>query len=93
MDVIDLVTAGGRLDIPDTCPAPISDMMTSCWTRNADQRPSFTDIVLRLQVAAALSLNRLNIVSRNSLNVALVVYSMRVSSIGDVISFIMFFCC
>jgi len=58
MDVIELVTAGGRLDILDTCPSTVNEMMTSCWSRNADQRPSFTDIVQRLQVTAAFSLNR-----------------------------------
>jgi len=50
LEVIDIVTAGGRLEVPRACPTTISDMMVSCWTRDADQRPSFADIVQRLQV-------------------------------------------
>ena len=50
LDVIDMVMAGGRLDIPSTCPTTVGDVMLSCWARDADQRPSFAHIVQRLQV-------------------------------------------
>jgi len=50
VEVIDTVMNGGRLDIPRTCPTTVSDVMLSCWSRDADQRPSFADIVQRLQV-------------------------------------------
>ena len=33
-----------------TCPAPVGDLMLASWARDADDRPSFADIVQRLQV-------------------------------------------
>ena len=50
VEVIDIVMGGGRLDIPGNCPTTISDMMLSCWTRDADLRPSFAHIVQLFQV-------------------------------------------
>lgn len=52
LEVIDMVMSGDRLDVPSTCPTVVSDIMLSCWARDADQRPTFVDIVQRLQVHA-----------------------------------------
>jgi len=50
LEVVEAVTRGARLDPPGTCPAPVGDLMLASWARDADDRPSFADIVQRLQV-------------------------------------------
>lgn len=35
--------------IPDTCPSAFADMMRSCWTMSAEQRPSIEEIVAQLE--------------------------------------------
>jgi len=57
LEVIETVTRGGRLDVPPagTCPTTVGELMLSCWARDADRRPSFADIVQRLQVVVTVS--------------------------------------
>ena len=50
VEVIEMVTTGGRLDVPRCCPTSVSDVMRSCWALDAEQRPTFADIAQRLQV-------------------------------------------
>uniref|UniRef100_A0A914VX86 Tyrosine-protein kinase receptor n=1 Tax=Plectus sambesii TaxID=2011161 RepID=A0A914VX86_9BILA len=47
-EVMQLVTAGGRLEAPNGCPLQIYQLMTQCWSTLADERPHFSTIVERL---------------------------------------------
>ncbi|KAK5981913.1 hypothetical protein GCK32_002452 [Trichostrongylus colubriformis] len=48
-DVMGLVTNGGRLEPPNTVPVELHDLMRSCWNTKAEDRPSFTEIVAKLE--------------------------------------------
>ena len=43
------VMKGQRPKIPDNTPKPLSDLISSCWAQNPDDRPSFDQIVGFLQ--------------------------------------------
>ncbi|XP_072018454.1 proto-oncogene tyrosine-protein kinase ROS-like [Amphiura filiformis] len=49
LDVLQFVTAGGRLSRPDNCPDDIHHIMIKCWAPTAQERPSFRSIVERLE--------------------------------------------
>ncbi|WKY09899.1 hypothetical protein Q1695_002337 [Nippostrongylus brasiliensis] len=49
-DVMGLVTSGGRLDPPNSVPYEMHDIMRSCWSTDAESRPSFTEIVSSLEM-------------------------------------------
>jgi hypothetical protein len=36
---------GKRLDKPDSCPTFLYDIMTLCWSRDPDERPTFAELV------------------------------------------------
>ncbi|CAM6106557.1 unnamed protein product [Calypogeia fissa] len=38
-----------RPQIPDNCPRPLKELMEECWAENPDKRPSFWQIVERLE--------------------------------------------
>ena len=42
--VIENVTSGHRLACPENCPQEIYEMMNSCWHKNPENRPSFSDL-------------------------------------------------
>lgn len=46
-----VVNRGVRPPIPDTCPAPVADIMSRCWDANPDVRPSFAQVVKMLEQA------------------------------------------
>jgi serine/threonine protein kinase len=43
-DVLQFVTAGGRLPKPDNCPQKIYRIMMQCWRKYASERPRFEEI-------------------------------------------------
>ncbi|KAK3597818.1 hypothetical protein CHS0354_029377 [Potamilus streckersoni] len=47
-DVMQFVSAGGRLDSPTKCPPRLYKIMIMCWNCVADIRPSFTEILEHL---------------------------------------------
>ncbi|XP_041353518.1 leukocyte tyrosine kinase receptor-like isoform X2 [Gigantopelta aegis] len=47
-EVVHFVTAGGRLDAPVSCPSSVYDIMASCWSGIAEERPPFSLIVSTL---------------------------------------------
>uniref|UniRef100_A0AAR5P3V4 Tyrosine-protein kinase receptor n=1 Tax=Dendroctonus ponderosae TaxID=77166 RepID=A0AAR5P3V4_DENPD len=51
-EVMDLVVQGGRLERPESCPAPIYGIMASCWHPQPEDRPTFAIILERLGYCA-----------------------------------------
>lgn len=47
-DVMQLVTGGGRLDAPMSCPITIYRIMADCWNPTPELRPSFSNLLDRL---------------------------------------------
>ncbi|ESO01231.1 hypothetical protein HELRODRAFT_81938 [Helobdella robusta] len=43
------------LPIPSTCPQPFAELMKVCWESEADLRPSFTNILLKLEAVSQSS--------------------------------------
>ncbi|XP_035208124.1 proto-oncogene tyrosine-protein kinase ROS-like, partial [Stegodyphus dumicola] len=41
MEVLHYVRDGGRLDKPENCPDDLKEIMLSCWSYDADDRPNF----------------------------------------------------
>lgn len=37
-----------RLPLPSTCPAPIRELIEACWTPAAEARPSFAQLIERI---------------------------------------------
>ncbi|KHJ40862.1 MAM domain protein [Trichuris suis] len=48
-EVMQLVTAGGRLECPTGCPIKIYQVMTHCWNTISESRPNFDAIISRLE--------------------------------------------
>ncbi|XP_067682623.1 leukocyte tyrosine kinase receptor-like [Haliotis asinina] len=48
-EVMHYVTVGGRLDAPDSCPSSVYDIMASCWSGLAEERPPFSLICTSLE--------------------------------------------
>src|SRR5271163_1090580 len=48
-EVIQLVTAGTRLEPPSSCPCSIISIMSQCWEHNPDSRPHFVAIINKLE--------------------------------------------
>jgi len=44
-----VVQKGLRPQFRDDFPDPLKEIMTLCWRKNPDERPNFTDLVLRLE--------------------------------------------
>ncbi|KAG2833071.1 hypothetical protein PC116_g9179 [Phytophthora cactorum] len=46
--------AGGNLrpTVPDGTPAPLARLLEECWTKKQDQRPTFNELVPRLEAMA-----------------------------------------
>lgn len=44
-EVTELVAQGSRLSQPSRCPDDVYALMIRCWVTEADQRPSFSDLV------------------------------------------------
>lgn len=42
-------TQGARPTIPDGCPAEFRDLIEACWSEQADDRPSFREVLERLE--------------------------------------------
>ncbi|XP_009983715.1 PREDICTED: tyrosine-protein kinase FRK, partial [Tauraco erythrolophus] len=47
--VIQMLDKGYRLPQPDTCPAPLYELMLQCWSAEADRRPTFEAICGQLE--------------------------------------------
>ena len=45
----DAIKSGKRPPVPDSCPAPIAQLMRQCWSPEPSQRPSFEDIHMILR--------------------------------------------
>ena len=43
---------GQRLPIPPSCPPPLRDLITECWSDSPAARPSFAEILRRLEAEA-----------------------------------------
>ena len=43
------VERGERPPVPNNCPADYVDLMKACWDRNPRNRPTFKEIVSRLE--------------------------------------------
>ena len=56
-EVMQLVTAGGRLEPPQNCPAPVYHVMTLCWHGIPERRPSFNIVIDRLQRCLQVSVS------------------------------------
>ncbi len=47
-DVADFVIQGKRLQIPDTCPQVLRDLISQCWAQNPEERPTMSEVVKKL---------------------------------------------
>lgn len=47
-DVSEWIEEGNRMDRPDNCPDPMFNLMTSAWQWEAQARPTFREILLKL---------------------------------------------
>ncbi|KAM6954010.1 protein tyrosine kinase 2 beta, b [Aplochiton taeniatus] len=47
-DVINQLEQGIRLPKPDDCPPALYSLMTRCWSYDPQERPTFTDLVLKI---------------------------------------------
>ncbi|XP_077200605.1 tyrosine-protein kinase SYK isoform X1 [Paroedura picta] len=48
-EVSQMIEEGKRMECPPACPVEIYDLMKLCWTYNADNRPGFSEVELRLR--------------------------------------------
>lgn len=48
-DVMQMIEGGQRMDSPTNCPPEMYDLMRTCWTYKADERPAFTVVEPRLR--------------------------------------------
>ncbi|KAE8284716.1 Tyrosine-protein kinase SYK [Larimichthys crocea] len=48
-DVMQMIESGQRMDSPANCPPEMYDLMRTCWTYKADERPAFTVVEPRLR--------------------------------------------
>lgn len=55
-DVINQLEQGIRLPKPDNCPPALYSLMTRCWAYDPKERPSFTDLVVKIRYAESLGL-------------------------------------
>lgn len=50
-DVINQLEQGIRLPKPDNCPPALYSLMTRCWSYDPRERPSFTELVVKIRWA------------------------------------------
>ncbi|XP_060091476.1 tyrosine-protein kinase SYK [Heteronotia binoei] len=48
-EVSQMIERGERMECPPACPVEIYDLMKLCWTYNADDRPGFSAVELKLR--------------------------------------------
>ncbi|XP_040914963.1 tyrosine-protein kinase SYK isoform X2 [Toxotes jaculatrix] len=48
-DVMQMIESGNRMDAPVNCPPEMYDLMRTCWTYKADERPGFSIVEPRLR--------------------------------------------
>uniref|UniRef100_A0A3Q3X1U7 Tyrosine-protein kinase n=1 Tax=Mola mola TaxID=94237 RepID=A0A3Q3X1U7_MOLML len=48
-DVLLMIESGNRMDAPVNCPPEMYDLMKTCWTYKADERPAFAVVEPRLR--------------------------------------------
>ncbi|XP_070844588.1 tyrosine-protein kinase SYK isoform X1 [Chaetodon trifascialis] len=48
-DVMQMIESGKRMDAPMNCPPEMYDLMRTCWTYKADERPGFNVVEPRLR--------------------------------------------
>ncbi|KFP38041.1 Tyrosine-protein kinase SYK, partial [Chlamydotis macqueenii] len=48
-EVAQMIERGERMERPEVCPTEAYDLMKLCWTYNADDRPGFVAVELRLR--------------------------------------------
>ncbi|XP_015264586.1 PREDICTED: tyrosine-protein kinase SYK [Gekko japonicus] len=48
-EVSQMIERGERMEHPPACPIEVYDLMKLCWTYNADDRPGFSEVELRLR--------------------------------------------
>jgi len=49
-DVTKFIIGGGRLGRPENCPDPLWELLNLCWIEDRDKRPSFADVVDKLEL-------------------------------------------
>ncbi|KAK2532902.1 hypothetical protein Q9233_005042 [Columba guinea] len=48
-EVAQMIERGERMERPEVCPTEVYDLMKLCWTYNADDRPGFVAVEMRLR--------------------------------------------
>lgn len=48
-DVMQMIESGSRMEAPENCPPEMYDLMGTCWTYKAEERPSFAVVEPRLR--------------------------------------------
>lgn len=48
-DVLQMIESGSRMEAPANCPPEMYDLMGTCWTYKAEERPSFAVVEPRLR--------------------------------------------
>ena len=57
--LVDHLELGGRLEKPSICPNEIYHMITDCWRREPFERPTFIQLMARLNAFENMNSNRL----------------------------------
>ncbi|XP_066527612.1 tyrosine-protein kinase Tec [Hoplias malabaricus] len=57
VEIVEEVTQGGRLYKPQKCPPNVYEIMFQCWHANPQGRPSFSELLQRIEEAAEQQTN------------------------------------
>jgi len=61
---IQAVFRGERPTLPSECPADIVELVTQCWDASPDKRPSFPDILVRIEAFKVCLFNHAQLLIR-----------------------------
>ncbi|XP_040571322.1 fibroblast growth factor receptor 2 isoform X1 [Lepeophtheirus salmonis] len=48
--LVKLLKSGYRMEKPDSCTGEIYEIMTDCWSYNPDARPTFKNLIMRIEI-------------------------------------------
>ena len=65
VEVLDRINGGYRLPMPEDCPKAIYELMSKCWSKNPNERPSFKTLFTELDTLYEGPRGSVNIEMRN----------------------------
>jgi serine/threonine protein kinase len=55
--VVDFVTSGGTLQVPESCPKEHAEWMTLCWSLKPESRPSFAELLKAIDIKESVQID------------------------------------